>query len=437
MNKAILIVLASLTAAVVCGVSLLWVQCARVQTLAVAAGSPSGESYIIAAALKTVVERHCPKVKLNVIATGGTVESLRLLEEGKANLAAAQADVMPGPSAQIVAVLYDDIFQLLVHQSSKVGRFADLRDKRIALSQSGGQFQTFLRVADHFGLRQSDFQFVGLDEAASEEAFLKGSADAIFRVRALGNPTIQRLVETGKVHFIQIDHAAAMRIKQPAFQPAVIPQGAYLGNPPVPLGDLPTVAVHRTLMARSSADRDVVRTITSVLLERRQEIMAEIPASMTEVRLLLAGVRKPEAQAGLGPAVHPGAASFYDKDKPSFILAHADYVGLIVTISLVIGSWVWELRNWMQMRQKSKADEHSRQILALMAACQQTKSAERIDQIRNEMLEVLTLAFKDLDADRISEESFHSFRAILQIALDVVKEKRGSTVPSSVTAIGA
>ncbi len=58
--------------------------------------------------------------------------------------------------------------------------------------------------------------------------------------------------------------------------------------------------------------------------------MEEIPARMTEVRLLLVQVRRPEPQAGLGPALHPGALSFYDKDKPSFLLAHADYVGLIL-----------------------------------------------------------------------------------------------------------
>ncbi len=173
-----------------------------------------------------------------------------------------------------------------------------------------------------------------------------------------------------------------MKIRQPAFEPAVVPKGAYLGDPPVQPEDLPTVAVERTLLARSSADPSAIRAITSVLLERRQEVMTEIPASMPEVRLLLAGVRKLEQQAGLASVLHGGAESFYNKDKPSFLLAHADYVGLLVTVALMIGSWLWEL-----------------------------------------------------DADRLSEESFHSFRAILQIALDVVKEKRLSSALSPMRAI--
>ncbi|HEY6329729.1 MAG TPA: hypothetical protein VI756_10360, partial [Blastocatellia bacterium] len=55
--------------------------------------------------------------------------------------------------------------------------------------------------------------------------FSGGQADAIFRVRALGNPSIHRLVQSGKVRFLPIKHAAAIKIKQPAFEPALIPAG--------------------------------------------------------------------------------------------------------------------------------------------------------------------------------------------------------------------
>lgn len=73
-------------------------------------------------------------------------------------------------------------------------------------------------------------------------------------------------------------------------------------------------------------------------------MMQEIPEQMPEVRLLLVQVRRPDVLSGLGPALHPGAISFYDKDKPSFLLAHADYVGLILTVRLMAGSWIWELK---------------------------------------------------------------------------------------------
>jgi hypothetical protein len=39
----------------------------------------------------------------------------------------------------------------------------------------------------------------------------------------------------------------------------------------------------------------------------------------------LVQVRRPEPQTAPGPALQPGALSFHDKDKPSFLLAQADY----------------------------------------------------------------------------------------------------------------
>jgi TRAP transporter TAXI family solute receptor len=425
-NRILQIAIAAVSLSVLGGLAVALVQASRVQRLTLAAGASSGESYILGSALKTVVERHYPKIRITLAETGGTVENLKLLEEGRAQLATAQADVLPGPAARILAVLYDDTFQLLALENSKIQSFADLRGERIALAKSGGQFESFLRVAEHFGMREADFRFVGSSDEAAEEAFSSGRADAIFRVRALGNPTIQRLVQSGKVRFLPIEHAAAMKIKNSAFEPAVIPEGAYLGTPPVPPKDLPTVAVHRTLLARDTSNEASIRAITEVLMERRQEIMQEIPDQMTEVRLLLAQVRRPEPQAGLGPPLHPGAASFYDKDKPSFLLAHADYVGLILTVVLMAGSWIWELKRWMQSQQKNAADLYSNRIVALMNSAQETNSLASLEDIWRDLLAVLTEAVRDLDSDKLSEESFASCRSILQIAMDVTSARRAT-----------
>ena len=396
----------------------------RTQHLTLAAGTSTGDSYILGNALRTVVERHYPRIRISLLETGGSVENLQMLEEGKAQLATAQADVAAGPRAALVAVLYDDTFQLLVPASSQVQKILELRGKRIALAQTGGQFQSFLRVAEHYGLSRADFQFVGRSDAEADDAFLTGKADAIFRVRAIGNPSIQRLVQSGQMRFVPIGQAAAMKISHPAFLPAVIPEGAYSGNPSVPSQDLPTVAVHRTLLARDTADVAAIRAVTEVLIDRRQEIMQEIPAGMTELRLLLVQTRRPEPQTGTEPSPHPGALSFYNKDKPSFLLAHADYAGLILTVGIMIGSWIWELNRWMQRKQKNTADHYSNRVVALISAAQKAYSNAELEDIWNELLTILTEAVQDLDSDKLSEESFHSFRAILQIAMEVVRDRR-------------
>ena len=184
----------------------------KVRRVTIAAGSPTGESYIMCAALRTVVERHNRGVRVTLLETGGTVESLRMLEQGQASMAAAQADVPAGASARMMAILYDDTVQLITRRDSPILSFSDMAGTTVVLSKNGGQYQTFLRIAEHFGLHESDFHFAGASDAEADQAFLSGNADAVFRVRALGSPAIQRLVQLGKVRFVGIAQGAAMKI---------------------------------------------------------------------------------------------------------------------------------------------------------------------------------------------------------------------------------
>jgi TRAP transporter TAXI family solute receptor len=416
--------LALLTAGVLVLASAMWMHSNRTERLTIAAGAASGESYILTQALKTVVERHYSRIRMDVLETSGTSENLKMLDEGRAQLATAQADIIPGRWACSLAVLYDDALQLLTPADSPIHSFADLRGRAIALQHGGGQIRTFLSVAEHFGLSEADFSFIGANDTSASKAFRDGRAAAIFRVRALGDPTIQELARSEHVRFVAIEQAAAMTIKQPAFRPSSIPKGAYRGNPPLPAEDLPTVAIHRYLLARSTVSNEAIREITGVLIERRQEVMREIPSHMGEVRLLMAQVRRPEPETGLGAPLHPGAVSFYEKDKPSFVTAHADLMGFILTLFIMVGSWIWELRQWIQKKQKNNADKYSTRAVELMTLAGESESVLQLDGIWKELLAMLSQAVHDLDKDSLSEESFECFRSILSIAMDVAKDRR-------------
>lgn len=115
-------------------IAVLAYQRTRVEHLAFAAGSRTGESYIIGSALKTVVERHYPRIRIDLVETGGSVENLDRIEKGYAALATAQADVPAGPSARMLAVLYDDTFQLLTRTAAPIRSFPDLRGRTVALA---------------------------------------------------------------------------------------------------------------------------------------------------------------------------------------------------------------------------------------------------------------------------------------------------------------
>ncbi len=397
----------------------------RTHRLVLAAGSETGESYVLAKAIEQVVEAQVPNVQIEVQSSGGTSDNLQRLEAGQADLITAQADIPAGKNARTVATLYSDSFQLVAQKDANIQQFTDLKGKRIGLSNKGGQYDSFILVAQHFGLSPQDFTFVGDTDRASEVAFQQKKVDAVFRVRAIGNAQVAELVRNYNGKLIPITQAEAMRVQHPAFETTSIPKGAYKGHEPVvPAEDLATVAVQRLLLAHQRVDPEVLRHIAEVLNERRRELKSAIPDTAGNTAPLVTNIRRPDLTGGTGIPLHPGALAYYDRDKPSFIQENADYLALILTVGLLGGSWLWELKRWIDRRRKNLADDYIERAITLMNNCQQTTITPQ------EALKQLDILFEnvasELIKESISQESFRTFNEAYKTVREVISRKSKS-----------
>ncbi|BAZ39967.1 TRAP transporter solute receptor TAXI family protein [Calothrix sp. NIES-4101] len=454
--------------------------------ITIAAGDKQGESYIISDAIAKVIEKRS-NIKVNVITTGGTKENLQLLEKGEVHLATAQADVVSEnldvstntnnsskPSFRTVAILYKDLFQLVV-RDPKIQEFIQLKGKTIALPVEGGQYKSFQKVARHYRffnelnenleVRIKGLDIKDYDDKQAEEDFKFQRADALFRVRAAGNQGISLIVQNYGGRLVGIDQAEAMKIKHPAFEATTIPRGAYKGNPAVPEKDLPTIAVSRLLITTNKVDDAVIRDITQIILENRQDIANAIAQEHPEVKPLVATISKPDSQNDSAvPPLHVGAISFYDRDKPSFVQENADFLALVLTMILLCFSWIKNLKSWVASGKKNEADEYIELSIALMSNTDNElqKKLERfyskletlkqeyagdfrvwieqkiephLKQLQNKYQndmdlrqEILDLIFeraaKALDVDNISQESFRTFNEAYKTARETIERQQ-------------
>lgn len=406
--------------------------------LTIAAGDKTGESYIISEAIKQVVERRS-NIKITVEETKGTTKNLQMLQEGKAQLATAQIDVaaqaidtLPNnpakATARTVAVLYKDIFQLVV-RDPKINQFVQLKGKTIALPASGGQYQSFLTVAAHYGFSEKDFKITGLDsrgkpidnynDQAADTDFRQKKADAVFRVRAPGNKSISDLVNNDQGRLLPIPQAEAMKIKYPAFETAIIPQGAYRGNPPMPVNNLPTVAIPRLLLASDQVDPRMIQELTRIIYEYRQEIANAIAQNHAEIKPLISSINRPGDTSGIDIYLHPGALAFYERDQPSFVQANADYIALLLTVSLLIVEWIRQLKLWIERSKKDEANEYLKSAINLMK-----KGQGNLEYRQNTLDETFNKAAKALVAERISQESFRTFNEAYKTTREAIERDR-------------
>ncbi|GAB1543314.1 hypothetical protein NUACC21_59880 [Scytonema sp. NUACC21] len=410
--------------------------------LILVAGDKQGESYIISQAIAKVVESES-NIKITVKDTGGTAESLEKLKMGAAQLGVAQADVVSetidvlpdsktppskseGANAVLrsVVVLYRDLFQLVVRDPS-IKQFNQLEGKTVALPAKGGQYKSFLKVAQHYGLRnikitgnlkkQQDY-----DDKKAEEDFKSGRADALFRVRAAGNQGISQLVQTYGGVLVPIQQAQAMKIKHPAFEDAEIPQGTYKGDPPVPDQNLPTVAVSRLLVANDTVEPGLIRDITRIILENRQAIANAVSPEHPEVKPLVANINDPRESASTGvPPLHPGALAFYDRNQPSFIQENADSLGLLLTLILLAFSWIRQIKTWMETSKKNESDVYIQSAINLMKS-----SSGDLDNNQKQLDEVFRKAADALIDEKISQESFRTFNEAYKTSRETIEREK-------------
>ena len=317
----------------------------RVHHLTIATGSQDGEYYAFAKALETVVESRNPDIDITVKESAGARQNLEWLDADTAQMAIVQSDTPSRPAARAVAFLFPEVFHLVARPNSGIQSVEDLRGKRVALMpKDSGSYSLFWRLAQHYGLNEKNLTPLPMPPQDAYAALRKGQVDALFRVMALGNPTMGDLLRQTQSQLVPIDQVESLRLSQPYLEASTIPKGTYDGSLPIPPQRLPVVSVRAVLISRDSVEPEVIQEITRTLFEFRNELVAIYPRS--------AAMRLPEAGENLGLPLHPGAKAFYDQDRPTFWVEYSDSLGLVFSVGAVVLSGLWQLRLRLQGKQK-------------------------------------------------------------------------------------
>jgi uncharacterized protein len=399
------------------GFSVQWQQQqSRVEKIVIATGSADGEYYAFAQALARVVTRHQPKISISVLPTKGAQENQELLEQRKVAMAIVQSDTPPLADERAVAYLFPEVFHLIVGENSGIEKMSDLKGKRVALMPKGsGSYKLFWSISPHFGLSKDSFTPVLLPPDQAYEALSQGRVEALFRVIAIGNPSISRLLTRSRARLLPIDQVDSLRLSLPILEATEIPKGTYDGATPIPDRDLTVAAVRAVLVSHEQVDANVVRAITQTLFEFRNEIVAIYPRA--------ALMRLPEAGENLGIPLHPGAKAYYDQEQPNFLLENTDFVGLTLSVGALCFSGLLQLRSWLVDKQKDRADMYNLEILALVEQVHGVDDLEQLQVVRDKLFEILRKVVVDLDKDRITPESFRSFTFPWEVAINTLRHR--------------
>jgi hypothetical protein len=196
--------------------------------------------------------------------------------------------------------------------------------------------------------------------------------------------------------------ADALALVYPKLHATTVPRGTY-GR--VPLAPVRTVGVLAQLVGRRDLDEGLVFDLTSAVFARRNVL------NDTSHDLAFGDRLTESYKPGAGGLpYHPGAAAYYERFQPSFVVEYAEPISLALT--LLVGAWstVLALRGWFARSRKNRIDAYYVEVVRDAPDLSEATREELLAR-RDRLVKVRERAFNDLVDERLeANESFVIFQ---------------------------
>lgn len=277
-----------LAAAVACGGS-----GSQVRFLSIATGGTGGVYYPYGGALARILTSKLKNTQVTAEVTGASVDNLKLMQQGRADLAFTLADTLleavagTGPfsqsgkvDARSIAVLYTNYTHLVVRQGSGITRVADLKERVVSTGAPGSGTELIadrLLTAAGIDPRQGITRHaLGASESAG--ALKDGKVDAFFWSGGLPTSAIQDLAATPGLAITLVALADLLPVLQQRYgkdlyRAVSMPGGTYRGTP----DPVEVIGVSNVLVASARLEPDLVERITAALFDAKTDLVAAHP----------------------------------------------------------------------------------------------------------------------------------------------------------------
>jgi TRAP transporter TAXI family solute receptor len=286
--------------------------------LSIATGPVGGTYYVLGAAMARAIGRHLANVEATAEVTSASVDNLKLLATGRADLAFTIAptlyDAVSGGGAfarfgrvpaRVLVPLHMNLMHLVTLDGLGLAALADLRGHVVSVGPAGsGTEETALRILRAGGLDPDrDVRRQSLGPSVAADAMKDGKLDAFFWSGGARTAAIVDLAVSvrGRLRLLPLADLAAPL--QPRGAPALYvvasnPRDSYPGLP----ADVPTVGTPNLLAVDASMHDALAYDLTRALFERQAELVETVRAA--EEMALPPGTGRAPA------AYHPGAIRY-------------------------------------------------------------------------------------------------------------------------------
>mgnify|MGYP001245325029 CR=1 FL=1 len=238
-----------------------------------AAGSPGGAYHAFAERYQRLLGEEGVKVEL--IETQGSIDNLRLLDEGAADVALVQGGMATPSDAdnfRSLGGLFPEPFWVFVRNDLEAEDYGDLRAARLAIGGEGsGTRMLAIEMQHEYGGEWANSSRIALSGMTAAEALLGGTLDAAAFSASIEATYVQTLLKSPDVRLLPFERAEALARRRDALSALTLLRGVVDIGGDIPAADVPLVAP----VAQLVIDKDLHPAIEALLIDSAAAIHSE------------------------------------------------------------------------------------------------------------------------------------------------------------------
>jgi TRAP transporter TAXI family solute receptor len=238
-----------------------FIQPAPIKKLVIATGSKDGNYYKIANEYKKLLEKN--KISVTLLVTKGSVENVKLLKEGKADIGFVQNGILESnePNIEFLGnIYYEPLWIFYKNDNYKIDYLIQLISKKISIGEDGsGTKDLSMKLLKDNGINSSNSTILSLDTQTSKEMLLEGKIDAMFMVTSHKSKTVKELLENPNISVLSIKRAKAYSQKYGFLAALTLYEGTLDLYKNIPDENINLLSTSASLLANKNVPNELTR----------------------------------------------------------------------------------------------------------------------------------------------------------------------------------
>lgn len=255
----------------------------KTEYISIGTGGTGGTYYPYGGAMASIINKHVEGFQATAEVTGASVENIRLLESGEAQLVMAMNDVVyhalngKGAFEKPVEVrtlfeMYPNVFHAVTLKNSNIKTMQDLVGKKVSVGAPGSGTETMSNlVLDSLGISYDEFEVFRLSFSENTQGLKDGVIDV--GIWSVGPPTssIMDLATTHKIRILSFTDEEINKVteKHPYYSSWKLEPGTYSGQEE----EVITPAVWNTVVVHKDMSEETAYKLVKAIFENADELV--------------------------------------------------------------------------------------------------------------------------------------------------------------------